>query len=646
MGVHDGPEYAPYGQFYRSSSDKKLLSAFGATFLCATVLASLSLIQSQQWAGVMALVLFWGIVLIFTLLLFAFRRALNLINPVFQLSLIVEGVRNSCIWWEKRYQRRKPLIELERVEEHPDTEHDWTRWSFIKQNPTYFGETLTSIRYVISVAKRYWQTGDHDVAGIALESLVNINYHYIQAKKKTFFSANPLLDVGLSTDSVINETLEQLRQLYAAALKSGDEQKIGQIFSTYVLLTEQYLQIDYADSHNGKTHANLSAAYLTRAATDAIQMKSPDVLMGAIGHLSQVVKRYAQEDIYTDSAPVVEAIGRLGLTGSINKDFQPVTQTAMNELSTLTLCMIGMQEDATDALRAINEQVTFIVKVCMNIEENPLSNPHSKLLGNYYGIGSSDSLQQHLSVLTNQLLAYDEKSDRVEVLIRNIARWAEGVRQRDKELFLLALEKNSSLFHDIAHWIDHLSHILMSLSKSESCSEYLKQELLDTAEKLLLIYTWIPRSEEAVRYAEAYSFTETIFDAGFKAFQGSFDDIHSEVIDILGTWAFKAGQYGRGWGSLQSAVAGAAILAVLSEKHEEVQKLEVKVVRLAAETQIDDKVLQSARSQLEAWAKQGPARQYPHSRIERALQQIDKPELNPLLLKLHEAFPDKINEAG
>ena len=46
---------------------------------------------------------------------------------------------------------------------------------------------------------------------------------YVQAKGKTFFNNDVFFDTGLSTDSVVNATLEQLRQLAEHGIQSNNE---------------------------------------------------------------------------------------------------------------------------------------------------------------------------------------------------------------------------------------------------------------------------------------------------------------------------------------------------------------------------------------------------------------------------------------
>jgi hypothetical protein len=76
-----------------------------------------------------------------------------------------------------------------------------------------------------------------------------INASYVGAKGKTFFAHNPVLDISQATDGLINETLEQLRQLAHIATTRGDEEQIRQTVTAMAGLVQVYMNIDYASDY-------------------------------------------------------------------------------------------------------------------------------------------------------------------------------------------------------------------------------------------------------------------------------------------------------------------------------------------------------------------------------------------------------------
>ena len=90
FAVQVNVERMPHGVFRRLSADRKLLSAFTATFSLAIAIATLSMVPDTSWVAIAVFGAGWGTVLILILFLYAYRRALSLINPGKQLEFLVD----------------------------------------------------------------------------------------------------------------------------------------------------------------------------------------------------------------------------------------------------------------------------------------------------------------------------------------------------------------------------------------------------------------------------------------------------------------------------------------------------------------------------------------------------------------------------
>ena len=88
----------------------------------------------------------------------------------------------------------------------------------------------------MSFARRYAEQGDYEVSGAALNAVIGINAAYVKSKGKTFYANNPFFDNPLSSDSVVNDTLEHLRQNVQSGLARQDEQQIEQTLQTIAAL--------------------------------------------------------------------------------------------------------------------------------------------------------------------------------------------------------------------------------------------------------------------------------------------------------------------------------------------------------------------------------------------------------------------------
>ncbi len=75
-------ERMPHGLFRRLSVDRRLLSAFAATYLFAITIAALSLVTDHKQADATIYAAPWSTIIILAMFLYGYRRALHLVNPV------------------------------------------------------------------------------------------------------------------------------------------------------------------------------------------------------------------------------------------------------------------------------------------------------------------------------------------------------------------------------------------------------------------------------------------------------------------------------------------------------------------------------------------------------------------------------------
>jgi len=248
-------ERMPHGLFRRLSADRRLLSAFAATFILAVVIASLSLYVDQQRVGAIAFIAFWGTAINLGLFLYGYRRALILVNPAQQLGMVVRQTQRELRAWARRAKRAAPLFsdrnQLPQTSPFP-SQHDLTRTAYFQVNRGWTEGAQQGVRYAVSFSRRYAEQGDHEVSTVAMNAIIAINAAYIETKGKTFFANQLLLDNPLTTDGFINDTLEHLRQSARIGVTRGDEQQIEQTLRTIADLVRVYLAIDYASPHASK----------------------------------------------------------------------------------------------------------------------------------------------------------------------------------------------------------------------------------------------------------------------------------------------------------------------------------------------------------------------------------------------------------
>ena len=249
-------ERMPHGLFRRLSADRRLLGAFAVAFLLAIAVATLSTFAGRIALVYVVISAVRSVVLILLLFLYAYRRALVLINPMQQLEILLQDTRNDLELWERRARRALPLLEpdqTERGDPSPsDLTHDLARTAYFQINNHWTVGAARGVRHAMSFARRYAEQGDYEVSAKALTAVVVINGAYIKAKGKTFYANPPLMEDPRSRDAFVTETLEYMRQNVQRGISRRDEQQIEQTLQALASLVRLYQGIDYSSPYATK----------------------------------------------------------------------------------------------------------------------------------------------------------------------------------------------------------------------------------------------------------------------------------------------------------------------------------------------------------------------------------------------------------
>jgi hypothetical protein len=633
-------ERMPYGLFRKFSNDLRLMSAFGGTFMIAISIACVSLIPDKSWAGSAILFLGWGVVLIFSLSIYAYRRALLLINPVQQLNILLETARRHLLSCKVRAIRAEPIFNRAIPANKNGTDliekekHDFLRMAYFKANPGWDKEAKRQINHAISFSRRYAEQGDHEISGAALKTVVDINKTYIDTKGKTFFANQILFDAQLSTDSFINETLEHLRQNIRIATSNKDEQQIEQTFRALLALTHIYIGIDYSSELASKTHAFLAAGYLSEAVQTVIPLNMPDVLMEGMrlmGQCAQLFLIYDKPESITD---LTDKIGVIGAACAANKNFHPVTLIAMEQLADLTYNLMRTRKrNGSFAQREIRKNIGLIVKTFLSFPDTPLASTHSTYLGPYYSGIRFPSLQSKLTELANVLIEAQKDDRDAQAVIHNIKEWSDELYKFEKEILLTSLERKSGFTFDVVHWISHIAKILLALSNAPACSDHDKEKLQENALWLISTLSWIPDDKETISFVESYQITETLFESCCEAQQRDCPEVTEEIEKLLLNWGFKAGQHQTGWATLERTIYALSTLAIQSDQKYIAQKnlkdgvTACLLQKNVPERDILDRAARNIREKMASFNSGG----FHTSAIEHGMSQVDPVQLKVLL---------------
>lgn len=629
-------ERMPHGLFRRLSADRKLLGAFALAFLLAIGIATLSTVVDQARLAQVVLAATWAVVFILIAFMYAYRRALVLINPLQQLGILIQDTRKELQAWARRAQRAMPLLERSEsagsTSAAMDSTHDLARTAFFQINNRWTDGTKRAVRHAMSFARRYAEQGDYEVSGAALNAVVGINAAYIDSKGKTFYANNPFVDNPFSNDSFINDTLEHLRQSLQGGISRRDELQIEQALQAMAALVRVYLGIDYSSPHASKSHAQLAAGYLASAVQSVVPHGMADVLLEGQRLMGQSAQYILAHGDPNDIATLSEKIALIACTGCAKEDYHPVTMEGMTQLSNLTFDLLRSgSRDIYFPAGEVRRDVALVAKLFLNVPDTPLSSSHSTFLGPYYSSTSIQSLRSRLTALANAISEAQPENTDVQSVIRNIERWADGLYQTEKELLLEAVKAKSHFAFDMIHWITGVTEILLAVSNAPACDHHSQDELRKHARWLIATLTWIPDDKDTVTFVENFQMTETLFEAAVNARNRGCDEIARQIGESLLSWTFKGGRYQTGWGVLEKGLCGLAAFAV-GGGDEDISLLKAGVVsNLAGKSAPDQEIRdRTARDVLERVANLY-RRGHWSSRIEMEIAQSDHAKLRHLL---------------
>lgn len=629
-------ERMPHGLFRRLSADRRLLSAFAATFLLAVAIAGLSLIQEPKRVGVFVFAAFWGTGIILGLFLYGYHRALILVNPVRQLGMVVRQTQRELRAWARRAKRAAPLLSdgSKALQTDPYApQHDLTRTAYFQVNRGWTDGAQQSVRYAVSFARRYAEQGDHEISAVAMNAIIRINAAYVEAKGKTFFANQLMFDNPLTSDGFINNALEHLRQSARIGVSRGDEQQIEQALQAMAELVRVYLAIDYASPHASKTHAHLAAGYLTGEVERIVPHNMPDVLMEGVRLMGRCADMLLAADGPQGITTLVQKIGIISCAGVAREDYRPVTSTGVEQLARLSFNLLRTKSrEVQFAARDIRSSMKLIAELFMALPDAPLMSVHSAYLAPYYSATSAQGLTVRLSQLVNAVAEAPADDVNARHVIDNFGEWADGMYQTEKDLLLHAIEKRSQFTFDMIHWITAITTMLIAVSNAAACSEHRQQELRKHAAWMIATLSWVPDDEETVKFVENFRMTETLFKAAVDMGRHGCPELADDIGKMLLSWMFKAGRYQTGWAILERSVYGLATLALLADDAVAQTRLKAEISARIAAGALPDREL-SDRAALKIRERVASLYQSGHwsSAIEHGMAQADHEKLQPLL---------------
>ncbi|MEP8851752.1 hypothetical protein ABKU49_18945 [Enterobacter hormaechei] len=590
-------ERMPHGLFKKFGSDLLLLGSFLGSFVIAILVASMSLIPNNKLAVYAIFLCVWGVLAVLILFLYAYRRALKLINPITQLTLMYNSVRKDLVKWDRLATRAKDIMvnndaEQSKNEKTNERLLDTKRFIFLKDNHGWEKTAVQAINYCISYAKRYAELGDYDVSDYSFDRIMHINATYCSVKRGTYIENNPLLNIIDNSDAFINLSLEHLRQTMQTALARGDEKLATSTLRGMSALYGVYLSIEYTGRGRSKHHAMLAAGYISSAVESVISHNMADVMMEGVrlmGRNCVMALRYSNA---SDIIGTVQKISLFSAASLKNTLLQPVTLTAFSQFSDINLQLIIKGDlNSGFAMENLQNSISQAAMVFLHTDDTVMDSRHSYTLGPYYSVASNGGFIQQFKGLVNYLIDTKIDGDSPDNIVRNIEVWASKLFQSQKEVLLVAAQRRSFFIYDLIYWDVMVCQVLLILSESELCDEHHSEKLKKHSVWLIATLSWLPEEQEVVTFVNNGSFIDSIFEAAMMGLTLNSPDFYGMCKKILEGWVKKTAKHMSTRSGFEEALKSLVALTVREGTVDAEYKLLEKVENILSEIKSPSKEL-------------------------------------------------------
>ncbi|HAV1903919.1 TPA: hypothetical protein JG942_004427 [Enterobacter hormaechei subsp. steigerwaltii] len=561
-------ERMPHGLFRKFGSDLLLLGSFLGSFVIAILVASMSLIPSNKLSMYAIFLSVWGVIAVLILFLYAYQRALKLINPITQLTLMYNAVRRDLVKWDRLATRAQDIMvnhddDKSKIESLNEKVLDVKRIIFLKNNHGWETTAVQAINYCISYAKRYAELGDYDVSDYSFDRIMYINAKYCSVKRGTYIEDNPLLNIVDNSDAFINLSLEHLRQTMQTALARGDEKLASSTLRGMSGLYGVYLSIEYAGRTRSKHHAMLAAGYISSAVESVIPQNMADVMMEGIKLMGRnSVKALS----YANASDIVGTIQKISMFSTIslkNTVLQPVTLTAFSQFSDINIQLIIKGDiNSGFTMDILQKSISEAAIVFLHTEDTPINSRHSYILSPYYSVANVTGFISRIKEIVNYLIDNKIEAESSKVIIRNVEKWADKLYQSQKEVLLVAANKRSSFIYDLISWNVMVCEVLLALSESQLCDDYHSEKLKKHSIWLIATLSWIPEEQEVVTFVNNGSLVDSIFEAAMMGLSRNSPEFYDMCKKILEGWVKKTAQHVSTRSGFEDAIKSLVALTV------------------------------------------------------------------------------------
>jgi hypothetical protein len=560
----------PTELFRMFSSDRRLLGAFFGTLIGSILIAMTTIVISPDTATWYLFGALWTIALILLTFVQAYQRALSLVNPAVQSKLAASKANRSL----KRWGFLADSLTASTKRQDADG-FDTARFAFFAKNPGWERGAQEIVGHMTNYGARLAEQGDHDSFKAMLTATIDVHKCYVATKGKTFLPGSPFFEVVPSRDGFQISTLENLRRAGVSALSRRDERQAILVFQALHDVFNVYMKIQYDVNRATKTHAAMAAGYLRAQVLDSLSHNMPDVTMEGVRQLGSAARHCLSYGLAEDASSLIKALGQLAAAGITGKQFLPVTNTAAEQLRDNILVGVVGRHGTEFTLEDIHQQAisaTMLVMVGVK-ESSPIESIHRGYLSPYFSISDHTSLLPQLAQTLS--LASQNHPQVGPHSVKNFVSWVDRIRQPTKDLMLSAFRVKSSLVFDLLNWPVNLAKLLLALA-SEAAHGEIAPSLLEQADSVVAMLTWVPTDEDGAHQANSAGYLELLMTLAIEAGRAQANNAYSTATRQLLRWSIARSEAPTGWAELETAVVGLVGLELtVGEKN--IDALEVRV---------------------------------------------------------------------
>jgi hypothetical protein len=516
FSVQINVERTPFGLFQSISRDWRLIVTFVATVTMSIICAALSIFADPGRLALVTVLALWSALCVPLLIVYAYTRALALINPLHQLSVLYTKTTRHLSAWSKRADRLRPWIVKDMLVPHDASiKFDWPRFHFLSGHSRWVDLPCISISQAFSYSRTYARTGDSEVVDAALRTIVGINSAYIKSKGRTFHSHNPLVNSDLSSDRLIQHTLELFRQNISGAVQRKDETEITQLLGTLCMLVGAYSKIQYPRPEDPSHHAMLAAEYLVQEVTNMLPNVSTDAMMRGAQFAGAVSRAFFHSTNSQALHSVVSSLLTIARYGVAVPHHGPATVAAIEQITNMSALLLRVTtQDAADALSLVTKQIFEFAKLVFKTPDQGLTTPHAQHLAPYFGGGQmldTQTFDVKLTEVVNFVRQADKDDAGAQAVISNLADWSDELPSWVRDLLSAATVAGTRFTAPIVFWLIHVATALYGASTATAGDEDDKEKLKERAAWVMSAINFIPHDKRTVELIDHVDLPTQLF---------------------------------------------------------------------------------------------------------------------------------------